>query len=77
MTQDFDVPPGTVFKDLSGLTDEEVAQCFTDLRNLPPDEQEALRDAISHLDEVNRWLSQGAGDRTSAEDDELEPGDQP
>ena len=73
MTPDFDVPPGTIFKDLSGATDEEVAACFTDLRDLPADQQEALRDAISHLDEVNAWLGQGAGSQTFAEDGSPKP----
>jgi hypothetical protein len=37
MTEDFDVPEGTVFKDLSGLSDDEIAACFSlDVRSATP-----------------------------------------
>jgi hypothetical protein len=54
MTEDFDVPEGTVFKDLSGLSDDEIAACFSlDVRDLPAEEQATLRDAVDHLDDIN------------------------
>jgi hypothetical protein len=46
-----------VFKDLSGLSDDEIAACFTlDVLDLPAEEQATLRDAVDHLDDINAWL---------------------
>jgi hypothetical protein len=53
----FDVPPGTVFKDLSGLTDDEVAAHVSlDVRDLPPEQLEALKETIADLAGLNAWL---------------------
>jgi hypothetical protein len=59
----FPVPEGTVFKDLSGLTDDEVAAHVTlDVRELPAEEFEALKDAVSNLDAINLWLLEVTGE---------------
>lgn len=53
----FDVPEGTIFKDLSGLTDDEVAAHVTlDVRDLPPEQQAALMETIADLAGLNAWL---------------------
>lgn len=53
----FDVPPGTIFQDLSGLTDDEVAAHVTlDIRDLPAEQLEALQATLDDLDGLNAWL---------------------
>lgn len=53
----FPVPEGTVFKDLSGLSMDEVAKYVTfDVRDLPPEELEALRATLDDLVGLNAWL---------------------
>ena len=53
----FPVPEGTIFKDISGLSDDEVAALVTlDVRDLPPEQQEALRAILDDLDGLNAWL---------------------
>jgi hypothetical protein len=53
----FPVPEGTVFKDLSDLSMDEVAKYVTlDVRDLPPKEQEALKETLADLAGLNAWL---------------------
>jgi hypothetical protein len=53
----FVVPEGTVFQDLSGLTDDEVAAHVTlDIRDLPAEQQETLKETIADLAGLNAWL---------------------
>jgi hypothetical protein len=55
----FAVPKGTVFKDLSGLSADAISTHITlDVPDLPPEEQEALMDAIADLDGLNAWLKE-------------------
>ena len=52
----FAVPKGTVFKDLSGSADEVAAHFTLDVRDLPPEELEALRATLDDLVGLNAWL---------------------
>jgi len=53
----FPVPEGAVFKDISGLNDEEVTALVSlDVRDLPPEELEALRATLDDLVGLNAWL---------------------
>ena len=49
----FPVPEGTIFKDISGLSMDEVAELVTPLS---PKDQATLREILPHLDEINAWL---------------------
>jgi len=53
VNEEFHVPEGTVFKDISNLSLDEQAACFTPLS---AEDQATVREAVLHIDEINAWL---------------------